>query len=104
MNETIIIAAIALPAIALAATLYWVDRVRRREALFRWASSNDLKLLIFRQPLLTEASAFPFAVSKSQHVFKVEVESADGSRRSGWVRLGSAWWGLASSTADVKWR
>lgn len=103
MNETIVIVAIAVPAVLLAAALYWMDRLRRRESLFRWASENHFKLLTYRQPLLVEASGFPFSLSKAQHVFRVEVEGKDGRHRAAWVRLGSAWLGLASRKADVKW-
>jgi len=103
MNEAIVILAIAAPAVLLAAALYWIDRVRRRESLFRWASENHFKLLAYRQPFPVEASGFPFSLSKAQHVFRVEVESNDGRHQAGWVRLGSAWLGLASHNADVKW-
>ena len=103
MNETIVILAIAAPAVFLAAALFWLDRVRRRESLFRWASENHFKLLAYRQPFPVEASGFPFSLSKAQHVFKIEVESNDGRHRAGWVRLGSAWLGLTSHKTDVKW-
>jgi hypothetical protein len=103
MNESIVTLAIAAPAVFLAAVLYWLDRVRRRESLFRWASENHFKLLAYRQPFPVEASAFPFSLSKAQQVFRVEVESNDGRHRAGWVRLGSAWLGLSSHKAVVKW-
>lgn len=103
MNETLLITLIAGTAVALAVVLYWVDRIRRREALYRWSASHGYKLLSFRQPLVTEASAFPISASKSQQVFHVDVESADGKRRSGWVRFGSAWLGLASNKVDTRW-
>lgn len=103
MNETIVVIAIMVPAFLLAVALYWMDRLRRREALFRWASENHFKLLTYRQPFPVEASGFPFSLSKAQHVFRVEVEAKDGLHQAGWVRLGSAWLGLASRKADVKW-
>lgn len=68
MNETILILAVAAPAVLLAGAFFWIDRARRRESLFR-----------------------------------VEVESNDGRQQAGWVRLGSAWLGLASHKADIKW-
>lgn len=85
MNETVFIAATMIPATLLAISLYWVDVVRRKERLFRWASKNNLKLNKFRYPLVIERSAFPFSVSHSQHVFRVEVEEVDGTVRQGWV-------------------
>jgi hypothetical protein len=100
--EAVILLAIAVPAVLLAASLYWLDRVRRREALFRWASTNGFRLLTFKQPLLSEASPFPISASKAQAIFRVEVESSAG-HRSGWVRLGSAWRGLSSDVAEVRW-
>ena len=103
MNDTVLMIAVMLPAVLLAASLYWIDIVRRRECLYRWASNEKLKLLAFRYPLLTEASAFPFSISHSQHVFRVEVETDDGVRHFGWVRIGSPWLGLSSSRADVQW-
>lgn len=103
MIETIVVIAMATPAIILAAALYWVDRVRRRESLFRWAAEQHFRLLAYRQPLPVETSGFPFSLSKAQHVFRVEVESNDGQHQAGWVRLGSAWLGLTSHKAAVKW-
>ena len=103
MNETVFIAATMIPATLFAVSLYWVDVVRRKERLFRWASSNNLKLNTFRYPLVIERSAFPFSVSHAQHVFRVEVEEADGTLRHGWVRVGSPWRGLSSTRADVRW-
>ena len=104
MSQTLIFLTVALPTISLLAVLYWADRMRRREALFRWASASGFRVLSYRQPLLTEFSAFPLAGSKAQHVFHVEVEDCrDQARKSGWVRLGSAWRGVSSSTAEVRW-
>ena len=103
MQESVIFLAIALPVVLLLVSLYWLDRVRRREALFRWAAENGYRLISFRQPILTEASPFPVSASKSQHVFRVNVEDRLANRRSGWARLGSAWRGLRSRAAEVSW-
>ena len=103
MREPLILLALALPGFLLFGCLYWLDRTRRREALYRWASEGGYRLVAFGQPIPTEASPFPFSVSKSQQVFWVEVEDRNGDRRSGWVRIGSAWGGLASRSADVRW-
>ncbi len=40
MPEAVVVVAVAVPAVMLAVSLYWLDRVRRREALFRWASTG----------------------------------------------------------------
>ena len=103
MSETAVVLAIAAPAILLVVVLYWLDRVRRREALFRWAADEGFKLRSYHQPVLTELSPCPFSASKSQQVFRVEVEDPKGQHRLGWVRLGSAWRGLHSRAADVRW-
>jgi hypothetical protein len=102
MMEVIVLPAIAVPAVLLVVTLYWLDRVRRREALFRWASANGYRLLSYKQPILSEASPFRFSTSKAQAIFRVEIEDRTGLR-FGWVRLGNAWRGLASGAADVRW-
>jgi hypothetical protein len=102
MSEAIVWLAIGVPVVLLVVSLYWLDRVRRREALFRWAAANGYRLLSFKQPILSEASSFPVSVSKAQAIFWFQVEGKAGPR-SGWVRLGSAWRGLASSVAEVRW-
>ncbi len=103
MIESLVFAAMTAPLVVLAVVLYWVDRIRRREALYRWASDQGFHVLSARQPWLTEASGFPLAFSKSQHVFRVHVEAADGHRRSGWIRFGTVWLGLCATQADVRW-
>src|SRR5687768_7503609 len=45
MPESLIVAAIFVPAALLAVTLYYLDRVRRREALYRWATAHGYRLL-----------------------------------------------------------
>lgn len=40
MSDQAVFLVMALPAVLLAVSLYWLDRVRRREALFRWASAG----------------------------------------------------------------
>lgn len=105
MLQMILVPTMIGSAIVLCGLLYWLDRVRRREALYRWASSNGYRVLSFKQPMITELSGFPVSASKAQQVFKVEVEDCGDhcTRRSGWVRLGDAWRGLASGAAEVRW-
>jgi hypothetical protein len=67
----------------MAGGLALLDRVRRREALFRWASANGYRLLSFKQPILSEASPFPISASKTQAFFRVEVERGAGLRPAG---------------------
>ncbi len=89
-------------AVACAVGLYVMDRVRCREALFRWASTNGFRLLRFSQPMV-EATPFPFTPSKSQHVFKIVVADAECRERNGFVRLGDVWHRLSLSNAEVRW-
>ena len=103
MNFEILVYILFGVGIGLAVGLYLLDRSKRKESLYRWASDSGLKLLTYRQPFLTEMSAFPFSLSKSQHVFRIQVETPDGEQQKGWVRVGSAWLGLASAKTDVKW-
>ena len=81
MRESLMLLAVALLSVLLFVSLYYLDRVRRREAVFRWASEHGYRLITFRQPILTEASPFPVSVSKSQQVFKVEVVDRAGNHR-----------------------
>lgn len=103
MNEAVVMLLVGGPLVLLAAALYWLDRVRRRAALYRWASDNGYRLLDFGQPIVTETSPFPLSVSKAQQVFWFELEDRTGAQRQGWVRLGTGWRGVASRKADVKW-
>lgn len=103
MMTNLLVAGVFVLAAACAVSLYVLDRVRRREALFRWASSNGYRLLKFGQPLV-EATPFPFTLSKSQHIFKITVADSTGSERAGYVRLGGFWRGLSSPKAEVRWQ
>ena len=87
MITSVLAALVLVLAVACAVGLYVMDRVRRREALFRWASINGFRLLRFSQPMV-EATPFPFTPSKSQHFFKIVVADSEGHQRKGFVRLG----------------
>lgn len=104
MLEATILAGCGVLAALLAAAFYVMDRGQRRESVYRWASGRGFRLVNFRQPWLTEMSPFPLSVSKAQQVFHVEVVDSAGRKRSGWVRLGDPWRGLASDRAEVRWR
>ncbi len=103
MITNLLLGLVMVLAVACAVGLYVMDRVRRREALFRWASMNGFRLLKFSQPIV-EATPFPLTASKSQHVFKILVADAEGHERKGFVRLGSIWRGLSSPQAEVRWQ
>ena len=103
MNESAAIAAIIVGLLASGVGLYALERARRSRALHRWAAAHEYKLIAFHQPMLTETSPFPFAMSKAQQVFHISVLQKDGNTKSGWILLGSGLRGLASSEAEVKW-
>jgi len=103
MNEPAIIFAFVVLLLLAAGGLYSCERKHRRSALMRWAASQGYRVLRSRQPLLTEMSPFPVTVSKAQQVFQITVECNDGTRKSGWVLLGSGLSGLDSSAAKIQW-
>jgi len=103
MDQSVVIIAVILGLLGLGVVLYSLERLRRRRALYRWATENDYKLIAFDQPIFTEATPFPFTVSKAQQVFRVSVLQKDGRTRSGWLLLGSGLLGLTSGEAEVRW-
>lgn len=103
MNAPLFFTAIIAPSIVALITLYWSGRIRRREALFRWASNHGFKVLQFGQPVLSELSPFVFSGSKAQQIFRIKVQDTEGQTHSGWIRLGSIWRGLSSEKAEVRW-
>jgi hypothetical protein len=103
MVTVLLAALLLLLVIACPVTLYLLDRRRRREALFQWATVNGFRLLRFSQPLV-EATPFSLTPSNSQHVFKIIVADSEGRELAGFVRLGDMWRGLSSSQAEVRWQ
>ena len=103
MITNLLVAVVSVLAVVCAVSLYAMDRIRRREALFRWASANGYRILKFAQPMV-ERTPFLFTPSKSQHVFKITVADSAGRERNGFVRLGGIWRGLASAKTEVRWQ
>ena len=103
MNELMIIAGVALLVTIVAARLYSLQRIQRRKAFLRWAASQDFRIMDFRQPIFTEMSPFPIVASKAQQIFRFTAQLPDGTRKSGWVLLGSALGGLNSTRAKIRW-
>lgn len=58
MITSALVAAVMILAVAVAVSVYIIDRVRRKEALFRWASDNGYQVLRFSQPMV-ETTPFP---------------------------------------------
>ena len=63
MFTNLMVGLAAALAVALATSFYAMDRIRRKEALFRWASTNGFRVLKFSQPIV-EATPFRFTPSK----------------------------------------
>ena len=103
MHESVAIILVILGLLGIGAVLYSLQRLWRRRALYRWAAENDFQLIAYDQPMFTEASAFPFTVSKAQQVFHISVLQKDGQARSGWLLLGRGLLGLLSGEAEVRW-
>ena len=103
MFTNLMVGLAAALAVALATSFYAMDRIRRREALFRWASTNGFRVLKFSQPIV-EATPFRFTPSKAQPVFKITVADSAGLEQTGFVRLGDMLRGLSSTKAEVCWR
>ena len=103
MNESAVIVLLLALLVLAGGGLYAWERKRRTVALTRWAVSQGCRILRSRQPVLTEASPFPITVSKAQQVFQITVEYADGTRKSGWILLGSGLNGMDSNAATIQW-
>jgi hypothetical protein len=103
MDESVMVGIVVVALIELGAGSYGLERLRRRRALYSWAASNEYKLIVYNQPLFTEDSPFPLTVSKAQQVFHVSVLQKDGCKKSGWLLLGSGWFGSASEEVSIKW-
>ena len=103
MNETATILLFLALLLLASGGLYAWERKHQRVALARWAASQGYRVLRSRQAFLSEASSFPVTVSKAQQVFQITVECDDGTRKSGWVLLGSGLSGLASGAAQIQW-
>lgn len=85
--------------------IYWQTR-RVRTMLHAWADASGLKLLEYRRSW----SLFPpigmlFTASRAQALMHVKVYDLSTHRiRSGWVKLGSYWFGLWDADAvEVQW-
>ncbi len=75
---------------------------RSKEILQKWADDNDYTLVSSRPCYLFKGPFF--FVSDAQTVYFVTVRDAEGQNRSGWVRCGGFFFGLASNAAEVKWQ
>jgi len=75
---------------------------RSRDLVERWARENGFRLLSAENCWFSNGPFF-WTTSKSQVVFRVEVQDERGQVRSGWVRCGSLFGGLLSDQTEVRW-
>ena len=80
---------------------YTLMKTRFEQILFRWADENGYQILDL-QPKFIFQGPFNWS-SKNQTIFRVAVEDAEGTQRTGWVRCGSYWGGIFSYKAELKW-
>ena len=82
---------------------YWYLRLVRSRAA-AWAATSGFRLLETRHAWFPPLG-MQFTTSDSQVIVRVKVNDENAHRiRSGWLRLGSYWRGLADGdAAEVRW-
>lgn len=75
---------------------------RSRSILQGWADENGFRLIESRYRWIARGPFF-WTTSKSQAVYRITVEDAQGQRRTGWARCGTWLGGLWSRRVDVRW-
>ena len=76
---------------------------RGRTLLNRWAEVHGFEILHSECRTLC-AGPFTWTSSRNQMVYFVRVRDHEGRERSGWVRCGSFWSGIASEKTEVRWK
>lgn len=84
--------------------LSWLGNLRCISSLRHWAIKNEFELVKYKQLWFGAGPFFYKGVSRNQTVYSVTVRDRHGNDKSGWVRVGSWWWGaLFSDKVDVIW-
>lgn len=75
---------------------------RAREMLEDWAERNQIQI---EKSELRHFFKGPFfwGSSRGQFVYRVHVIDRAGQRRTGWVRVGSWFWGIWKNQVNVIW-
>ena len=90
-------------AAAVALLLMLWSRSYWRGKIAEWAQSQGLKLVTYRGAWFFEGPS-KFLRSRNQAVFRVEVEDANGIRRTAWLQFGTFWgFGWGSPLTKVEW-
>lgn len=93
-----------LPFVLAAIYLCW-NIVRTRAMVAAWAELNGCKMLEWRRSWVPPLNLWVTS-SRSQVIVSIRVYDETTHRiRSGWLRLGSFWWGLLDADAiEVQWQ
>ena len=100
-NELIRLSILIVIAAGILYGVYTLTKTRSEEILTKWAYENGYQLLDI-QPKILNRGPFIWA-SKSQLIFRVAVEDAEGTQRTGWVKCGSYMGGIFNDKVEVKW-
>jgi len=93
--------AIAAVAVLIMLTLWW-HFGRSSSLLHQWAAQNAYAI-ISQEYRFFFKGPFTWTSTKAQTVYYVVVEDLAGTKRNGWVRCGSWWFGLLSNDVTVRW-
>ncbi|MBX0328360.1 hypothetical protein K2Z83_11800 [Oscillochloris sp. ZM17-4] len=83
------------------ASIAWTRR-RADAMLAGWAATNGYQLLQV-EPRYLRTGPYFWRRSRSQMIYYVTVSDPRGWPRSGYVRLGSWFWGMRRDQVDVTW-
>ena len=100
-NDIVSMTILVVIAVGILYGAYTFMKTRSEEILNKWAYENDYQILEL-QPKVFNRGPFIWA-SKSQSIFWVAVEDAEGTQRTGWVKCGSYMGGIFSDKVEVKW-
>jgi len=88
--------------IAVAGLLFYGQHLRARSIMGAWAIQNDYEILKCELRYLLRGP-FSWTSSKGQFVYRVTIRDAQSQIRSGWVRCGGWWLGVASAKTEARW-
>ncbi len=83
----------------------WARSTQRSEAsdeVKRWAAQSNLEVLCIKSNNWSP-SPFLFRRTSMQYIFWIEVTTADGEHKKGWVRIGGIFGGPSPSNVKVEW-
>jgi hypothetical protein len=84
------------------AWIVW-SRWRAEQVLTRWLEQNSYQLVRRSSSGPKGSSPFRWTMPLNQFVRHVEVVTAEGQRRSGWIRIGNATLGPVTDRVEARW-